>query len=467
MNREKYFVKSMVIYAIGTFIPKLSHLVLLPLYTAFLTKAEFGTYDLYQTIISIFVPMATFEIEQAAFRYLINTEDNINYSVLITNTITFVSPLILLLSSLFLSPIFSISFGLKLILFFYAAISAFNEVIKMIARGLRLNSLYSLAAVISTAIGVGVAIFTIYFMQLGLEGVFIALIIHNSFSILFILLKSDILIHLKSNSFSVDITKKLLKYSAPLIPTAIASWVLSLSDRLVISYVLGIEANAIYSVANKLPQIGYILVTVFDLSWKESASLTAKADDVSYFYSRIFSNLLRFVTGGILVLISFSPLLFNILIKGDYSNAFPHMCILFIAMYFACLCKFYEGIFVAYYKTKELCVLVVFAAMINLTFDLAFIRTLGIYAGSLSTLISQVFLFILCLFLSKKLCRIRYEKQLIFGCFFIICISTYLISLRYTWISVIYMVASIVFFVFLNRTIILGVLNKFISKKRY
>ena len=49
----------------------------------------------------------------------------------------------------------------------------------------------------------------------------------------------------------VTVLKEIIKYSVPLIPNMISWWIVSASDRTIISTVLGVAQNGIYSAANK------------------------------------------------------------------------------------------------------------------------------------------------------------------------------------------------------------------------
>ena len=72
MSREKDLVKNTVVLSVGKFLPKLCSFITLPVLTACLTKAEYGTYDLIATLIMLIIPIATLQIQSAAFRFLID-----------------------------------------------------------------------------------------------------------------------------------------------------------------------------------------------------------------------------------------------------------------------------------------------------------------------------------------------------------------------------------------------------------
>ena len=62
MSREGKLVKNTLILSIGTFLPKLASFVTLPILTAYLTKEEYGTYDLITVLVSLLLPAVTLQI---------------------------------------------------------------------------------------------------------------------------------------------------------------------------------------------------------------------------------------------------------------------------------------------------------------------------------------------------------------------------------------------------------------------
>ena len=76
MSREKSLIKNTVILGIGYVIPGLVSFLTLPIYTAMLTKAEYGTYDLITILVSLLLPIASLQIEMAAFRFVLESRGN-------------------------------------------------------------------------------------------------------------------------------------------------------------------------------------------------------------------------------------------------------------------------------------------------------------------------------------------------------------------------------------------------------
>ena len=63
----------------------------------------------------------------------------------------------------------------------------------------------------------------------------------------------------------------MLAYCVPLIPTAVFWWIMGVSDRYLVKWFVGSDANGIYAVAYKIPTILTILATVFMDAWRLSA----------------------------------------------------------------------------------------------------------------------------------------------------------------------------------------------------
>ena len=78
MSKEKQLLKNTIIVTIGKISTQLITFLLLPVYTAVLTKEEYGVVDLLNTLVSLFLPIVTLQVEQGLFRYLIDCRNEKN-----------------------------------------------------------------------------------------------------------------------------------------------------------------------------------------------------------------------------------------------------------------------------------------------------------------------------------------------------------------------------------------------------
>ena len=409
-NRERALVKNTFIISFGTFLPKLSSFITLPILTAYLTTAEYGTYDLINTLVSLFLPIVTLQIQSAAFRFLIDCRDNKKETQrIITNIIVFVffTSIVALIVLFFVLGAITPEIRLLICLYFFFDILTLT--LQQVVRGLANNKLYSISSVVQSIINMVLVVLTVGVGRYGLEGVLISIIIATFISFLLLFINGRIYSYVDLKYFSKSTLKELLIYSWPMIPNSLSSWVLRISDRMVITAFLGIEANALYAVANKIPSLFSTVQSTFVFAWQENASIASKDEDADSYYSSMFDSIFCILVGIMALLIGTTPILFWLLIKGSYEDAYYQMAILFLGMLYSSVSSFLGGIYVAHKKTKNVGITTVIAAAINLIIDLLFVNIIGIYAGSVSTLVAYLFLTFYRMLNVRKFQKIRYK----------------------------------------------------------
>ena len=75
-----HFMKDTLLFGLGSFIPKLLTLLIVPLFTSRLSTVEFGTADLIINTASLALALFTFNISEAVLRYTM--EENVNIPII-------------------------------------------------------------------------------------------------------------------------------------------------------------------------------------------------------------------------------------------------------------------------------------------------------------------------------------------------------------------------------------------------
>ena len=96
----------------------------------------------------------------------------------------------------------------------------------------------------------------------------------------------------------------------------------------------------------------------------------------------------RALIGVMLALIAVTPIIFKVLVKGDYGTAFFQVPILYFGIFFNSLVNFYSGIYIALKRTKQVGYSSVAGAAINALINIFLIGKIGLYAASISTAVS-------------------------------------------------------------------------------
>ena len=154
-----------------------------------------------------------------------------------------------------------------------------------------------------------------------------------------------------------------------------------------------------------------IAKSVVIMAWQENASLALTDKNVTDYYTEMFKKMYALIAGGTALLIVSSPIIFKILVKGGYEEAFAQVPILILGFFYSCVSSFQGGIYIAHKKTKNVGISTMIAALINIIVDLLLINIIGIFAGAISTLVSYLVLFIYRLIGVTKFQKINYSYK--------------------------------------------------------
>lgn len=455
MKREKQLAKDTIIIGIGTFLPKLFSIVTLPIITGYLTKAEYGTYDLILTLISLVLPIATLQIQSAAFRFLVQCrDDDMECKTILSTIFLFTVSMSILPIIVIYFVIGNYSISTKIIICLYFAGDILLHTSQQAVRGLGRTFYYSLSTIIVSLSNMLLLIVFVRFFKAGFNGILGAIVLANYVAALFLFIKSGLYKYISLSAFDRSTLKSMLAYSWPMIPNNLSSWVMTLSDRLLLIFFFGVEANAVYAVAKKLPNLLASLQSTFSLAWQENASISANDSDIDEYYSGMFDSVFNIVIGATAGLIGFAPILFSVLIRGSYLEAYSQLPILFLGMTFSILASYLAGIYIAERRTKEIGITTSLAAIMNLIIDVVAMPRFGLWAASTSTLLSYMFLFFYRAWDLKNYRNIKYKRAKNIISMTIIIAMCILSSFNIKSINIIIFIWAIFFSLLLNRNLI-------------
>ena len=371
--------------------------LLLPLYTSRLSTAEYGTYDFLVTLSVFLLPIITLLIEESMFRFLIDAEDPKDKKKIITATILYMIFGTLLFS--IIAAIFTIvtkyNYGALFIIFVISNILV--ALGNSLSRGMGRIKLYSVSNFILGALTIILNVVFIAVFNMQANGLLWANTIANTLTALFVLFKLKFHQYINKEDFNRKKLNEMIRYSIPLVPNNLSWIIISLSDRLMLTGLVGTEANGIYSVANRFPNIIYTFYGFFSTAWKESAARIVKEENKTEYYNAIYKDMKYFIKAITLGLIAIMPFAFRVLINQNYSEAYAYIPMLAIGIYYTNMSNFYGGIFTAFKNTKIMGSTTVVGAIINVGINLIFMNLYpekGILIATLSTLISTLIVYV-------------------------------------------------------------------------
>lgn len=465
MSREKNLAKNTAILAIGQLSSKIFTFLLLPVYTSLLSPDDFGTIDALQTVISLALYFVTLQIENAVFRFIIenrtNKENQISYVtsagvvlLAMAGTSTIVIGVI---NSLYMIPyviLVTLSLWTQSLYLF----------VSNLARGLGKNTDYSITSFVVTVSSLIINIVLIVGLKIGAVAILVALAFSNLIGFGWLFLRLHIWQLIKFSTVNKMKIQEMLRYSLPLIPNAISWWIANTSDRLIIICFLGTAFNGIYAAANKIPTIYTTIFTVFNTAWTESVSLAINDSDRDTYINSMLNSgfkLFSFINMGIIVCVSVS---FKWLIGEQYTEAYNHIFILLVAIFINSMCSLFGGVLGGLKNTKVIGWTTVVGAIVNAVINFSLIQSIGLYAASVSTLVSYLIIYIFRFSAVKKIVQIRISKKYLLQCGAMLLLVAGGYFYRKVIINSVVLIVLIVWGVYQNKSILIPLLSSIKSK---
>lgn len=416
MSKEKQLFKNTAIVSLGKICTQLITFFLLPLYTYILTAEEYGIVDLLNNLVSLLIPIVILQIDQGVFRYLLDCRgQEEKEKKIVSSTIFFVIGQAIIYLIVFALVSQFIHNDYKYFLAINLVATVFSTVLLQISRGMGDNTRYAIGSFITGLVTVILNVLLIAVIRLGAYGLLIATLFGNIFCILYLVVAKKLYKYISVKNIDYSNLKSILKYSVLLVPNMLSWWVVNASDRLVISSVLGLATNGIYSAANHFSAVLTALNNVFSMTWTESASINIDAEDRNEFFSKIFDIVIRFFGALCLGVIAYMPFVFSLLINEKFDDAYWQIPILMLATLFNVFVSFLGSIYIAKKLTNEIAKTSIMSAFINIIVNICLIKHIGLYAASISTLISYFVMFVYRLLDSKKYVKLSVAKSLIFS----------------------------------------------------
>lgn len=462
-DKPKKLLSNTLIIGIGSIASKGILFLMAPLFSRWLSAEEYGSFDVIITYVSLLIPLCTLSIEEALFRFLLDDINESNKHEMISNGFILVFTGIgtfTILYSLFSAVIPGLNFNWLIVTLLFA--QTINSFFCQIARGLKRLDIYSLFGVVSACVLSLFSTVLLLVCKLGVTGIVLG------YSAGYILSAIGIAISTKSYSFislkhlNVKTVKKMLAYSWPLIPNSISWWVVSVSDRIIINNYIGLAANGIYAVANKVPAIANIVFSIFHISWLQSASESVNDSDYNEYCNNTFNKLLSFSLTTAGILIGFNFVFFEYVFDTKYHDAYYYTPILVSAIILSALSQFIGGIMIAKKKTLGNGATNVVAALSNILINLFMVKRYGLYAAALSTVGSYLVLLILRVMCTRKYVKLELKKSNMLLMVYYIALMV-MVYQNKAALNYAVLLASIIVFIISNKEIVKSLISTGLS----
>ncbi len=261
----KKLLKNMSIYGLGGVASRAIQFLLLPVYTRVLTTSEYGSLELIYITFTVLGMLYGFMISSGLIRYYFDKSDTVYRDQVLGSAFwfTFVNSIIFAAVSFLLADrvadmLFKFENGgfyIRLITV-SAALKAHSTIFYSLLIARERAKRYVSINIIILLLLMIITIYLVVFKKMGISGILIAQII--SFTVEFVIL-SMLLFRKTIFSFSLAVTREMLKYSIPFIPLQMASFVLSMSDRFFLQEFRTLDEVGLYSLGYKFATVLLLL----------------------------------------------------------------------------------------------------------------------------------------------------------------------------------------------------------------
>ncbi len=426
-----------MVYAIGNFGSKILSFLLVPLFSFYLTKAEFGTYDIIVITASLMVPFVTFQLSDGTYRWLLDKNDNDNVSYIKTvvsssGLIIIINVLIAFLIFLGVRIYFFKNIGDIFLLFNYFLSLCLLPYFQQIARGLQQNRLYAAAGVLNSLILVVCNIILLVIFNWGINALFLSMAISNYVVILLIIFKLKYFKYFSIRSFNKKLAKELISYSVPLIPNIISWWMISSANRYIILNYLGEEANGVFAMGVRITAILVMVNSIFSLAWQESAITEYESENRDKFYTKIFTYYFRFQLVAIIILLPITKIIILNFVDIAFQEAWKYTPFLYVGVAFSAFSAFLGTGYLSTKNTMGAFYTTVFGSLANLVVTFSLVHFVGLYSAAVGSMFGFLLTWLLRVQQTKKYFAISFNlKDFVF--LFAVLIACSLVLLYIDW----------------------------------
>ncbi len=387
MNKYKSLARNTAIFAFGTFGSKILSFIMVFFYSRAMQTDEFGTLDILINSGSLLLPICMLGIQNALIRFGLDKKHD-KAEVFTTGIISvFLGFAILLVAS----PLISQINDLKLyFIYLYALVimSSFRHICSYFVRAIGKSKLYAADGIFTTFVTCSLTIIFLIPLKMGIRGYLLAIILADLCSVIFLTFKAKLLSYVNFKNLNTKLIRQMIVFSLPLIPTSLLWWIVNVSDRFFVQYMVSASANGLYSMAYKIPTILSLVSHIFLDAWQISAVEETESTDRNKFYSNIFSSFQGTIFIVASAIIICAKLVTKILLSKAYYPSWQYIPFLVLSTIFSCFVIFLGNIYLAEKKSVTTLITTALGAIMNIILNAVLIPHFLAQGAAIATAIS-------------------------------------------------------------------------------
>jgi len=385
-----------LIYAFGTMLGRITALVMLPIYTRYLSPADYGVLELLLMAIEFTGILVGLRISQAMFRFYILAEgESERNEIVSTVLLTILATSSLGAGALYLAagPLTVLIFGNADYLYEFQMV-AFTLITNAVSavglaymRARQMPRVYVSIGAVTLVLQVTLNVIFVVMLEMHVRGVILSALISGAIVaagfVLYVMMVSGF-------HYSLAVARRLYGFIAPLILASVAAFYVAYADKYFLRVFGSLAEVGLYALAARISSILDTLYNAFNMSWNADRYEIVKHENASEVFGLVF----RFMT-ALLVLVGvglaiFAGDFFRIMTDPQYYPAgsiVPLLVAAVIARIYSVFCNF--GIMLSE-RTRHVAEASWMKVVVATGGYLLLIPYLGVYGAALTLLVSNL-----------------------------------------------------------------------------
>ncbi len=392
----KEIFKYGVIYMLGWAFNTVIRIALLPVYTRYLNSDQYGTISMLDSAISLIQILCSFGLGSAILRFFHEYQDTEKQRRVIATGLS-ITLLMLLLTGGSFYP-FSVNItncvlgeGSNPDFFRLALATMLLGVLKIGVDSYFMAFKYARTIVLSNSVqillNVGINLYLIVVLKMGVMGMLIGNLISNAIVILIMFLYV-----VRINSLAVDwgIMKGMVKYGLPFVPSLMAAAGMHNLDRFFIRIYAGLDEVGLYSLAYQFPfMLNTIFVYAFGQIWSGSTMYSvARSPDATYQFARVCTYYMTVLAVAMFAISVSAETIISIFAAPSYFDAYRYLPVVALGIWGYALHTFVKIGVELTKKTYLFTISYIMALVINVILNYLLVPRWGAMGAAWATLLT-------------------------------------------------------------------------------
>ena len=294
-ERLKELVRHSAVYGLGSIVARVLGVLLLPLYTRYLTPRDYGLIETLVALSAVLTALVAQAMKSAFFRFYFDSKEERRRLLVVRTAFWYVaaaSTATLIAGVAFSQPISWVLFGTTshdglVIAAFIGLWAAMNyEQMTSLFRVEQRSGAYVVATLANVGITIAATVLLVVVFEQGPLGVLVGNFTGTLIVYAALLVYSR---HALGLQFDRSLYRAMNRFGLPLVPSAVALWLTNFSDRFFLVRLSDLHEVGLYSIGVRLASSIVLLLTAFRLAWPAFAYSIEDDREASRAYSFVLT----------------------------------------------------------------------------------------------------------------------------------------------------------------------------------